>query len=44
LVVSWRTPLTPSSSGPLNPARGECGRDRTNRFKDGRNGGGDKKP
>ncbi len=44
LVVSWRTPQTPSSLGPLNPARGECGRDRTNRLKFGRDGGGDKKP
>jgi hypothetical protein len=44
LVVSWKTPRTPSSLGPLNPARGECGCDKTNRLKDGKDGGGDRKP
>ncbi len=44
LVVSWKIPQTPSSLGPLNPARRKCGRDKTNCLKDGKDGGGDRKP
>jgi hypothetical protein len=44
LVVPKRTPRSVSSLAPLNPARGECGHDKIDRWKDMKDKLLDKKP